>query len=40
MLTGETLSFVLFELLDNTPNLPILAMGDFNDEPFNFLGAF
>jgi predicted extracellular nuclease len=35
MLSGETLSFVLSELLANDPNLPILAMGDFNDEPFN-----
>ena len=35
MLTGETLSFVLCNLLANNPNLPILAMGDFNDEPFN-----
>jgi endonuclease/exonuclease/phosphatase family metal-dependent hydrolase len=35
MLTGETLSFVLSGLLGNNRNLPILAMGDFNDEPFN-----
>jgi predicted extracellular nuclease len=35
MLTGETLSFVLSGLLANNSNLPILAMGDFNDEPFN-----
>lgn len=35
MLTGETLSFVMSGLLDNSPDLPILAMGDFNDEPFN-----
>lgn len=35
MLTGETLSFVVSDLLANNPNLPILAMGDFNDEPFN-----
>lgn len=35
MLTGETLSFVLSGLLAGNPNLPILAMGDFNDEPFN-----
>jgi hypothetical protein len=35
MLTGETLSFVLTGLLANKPNLPILAMGDFNDDPFN-----
>ena len=35
MLTGETLSFVLSELLTENPDLPILAMGDFNDEPFN-----
>jgi predicted extracellular nuclease len=35
MLTGETLSYVMSGLLANNPNLPILAMGDFNDEPFN-----
>lgn len=35
MLTGETLSFVASGLLADHPNLPILAMGDFNDEPFN-----
>jgi predicted extracellular nuclease len=35
MLTGETLSFVLSGLLANNPDVPILAMGDFNDEPFN-----
>jgi predicted extracellular nuclease len=35
MLTGETFSFVLSGLLAQNSNLPILAMGDFNDEPFN-----
>lgn len=35
MLTGETLSFVMSGLLDNDPNVSILSMGDFNDEPFN-----
>lgn len=35
MLTGETVSVVLQDLLDGDPNLPILLMGDFNDEPFN-----
>lgn len=35
MLVGETLSFVLSGLLANNPEPPILAMGDFNDEPFN-----
>lgn len=33
LLTGETVSFVLDELLDDEK--PILLMGDFNDEPFN-----
>lgn len=38
MMTGETLSYVLGKLLDKDsgdPNLPVLLMGDFNDEPFN-----
>ena len=38
MLTGETLSFVvsdLFEAFDVGDDLPVLLMGDFNDEPFN-----
>ncbi len=38
MLTGETLSYALsqlFEAFDVAANIPILIMGDFNDEPFN-----
>ena len=35
MLTGETLSFIISGLLDQDKNLPIIVMGDFNDEPFN-----
>ena len=38
MLTGETLAFVIAELLygDNgDKDTPIVVMGDFNDEPFN-----
>ena len=38
MLTGETLSFVissLYQESDLGDNLPVLLMGDFNDEPFN-----
>ena len=35
MLTGETLSFVLATLLDEDADLPVLVMGDFNDEPHN-----
>jgi len=38
MLTGETLSFVLSDLFDqyNVGNdLPVILMGDFNDEPYN-----
>ncbi len=33
MLTGETASFVLSGVLDDSD--PIILMGDFNDEPFN-----
>ena len=35
MLTGETLSFVLATLLDEDVDLPVLTMGDFNDEPYD-----
>lgn len=38
MMTGETLSYKLGQLLDQNdgdPDLPVLLMGDFNDEPFN-----
>ncbi len=38
LLTGETLSVVVDELMhgfDIGTNIPILLMGDFNDEPFN-----
>jgi len=35
MLTGETVGFVLSDLLEEDAHLPILLMGDFNDEPFN-----
>jgi hypothetical protein len=35
MLTGETLSYVLDNLLHDDATLPVLMMGDFNDEPFN-----
>lgn len=38
MITGETLSYVLGQLLDKVSgnqNLPVLLMGDFNDEPAN-----
>ena len=39
LLTGETLSYVLSNLLDpkadGDANSPILVMGDFNDEPFH-----
>ena len=38
MLAGETASFVLstlFEQFEVEDNLPIILMGDFNDEPFN-----
>lgn len=38
MLTGETLAFLLSEMLfgeDGDKLMPIIVMGDFNDEPFN-----
>jgi hypothetical protein len=38
MLTGETVSFVvdgLFDAFDVGDNLPVIVMGDFNDEPFD-----
>ncbi|RMH36393.1 MAG: endonuclease/exonuclease/phosphatase [Nitrospirae bacterium] len=35
MLTGETVSVVLANLLDTDKYAPVLLMGDFNDEPFN-----
>ena len=38
MLTGETVSFVLSDLyrqFDVGDRLPVLVVGDFNDEPFN-----
>jgi endonuclease/exonuclease/phosphatase family metal-dependent hydrolase len=38
MLTGETLSFVLSDLFTQSNlgnDLPVILMGDFNDEPFN-----
>lgn len=38
MLTGETLSFVLSNLFTQSNlgnDLPVILMGDFNDEPFN-----
>ncbi len=35
LLTGETASYVLADLLEKDKNFPILLMGDFNDEPFN-----
>ena len=38
MLSGETASFVvanLFEELDVGNNLPVLLLGDFNDEPYS-----
>lgn len=38
MLTGETASYVLSGFVDprkGGPDLPVLLMGDFNDEPFN-----
>jgi endonuclease/exonuclease/phosphatase family metal-dependent hydrolase len=38
MLAGETLAYLVEQLLhgeDGDKNTPILAMGDFNDEPFN-----
>jgi endonuclease/exonuclease/phosphatase family metal-dependent hydrolase len=35
MLTGETLAYVVSHMLDEDPHRRIVAMGDFNDEPFN-----
>lgn len=35
LLTGETVSYLLSQLLRTDANRPILLMGDFNDEPFN-----
>lgn len=39
MLTGETHAYVTSKMLDErsggAKNLPIISMGDFNDEPFN-----
>jgi len=35
MLTGETLSYAISNILDSNGPTPIMAMGDFNDEPFN-----
>ncbi len=35
MMTGETVSVVLDELLEDDANFPVLLMGDFNDEPFD-----
>jgi endonuclease/exonuclease/phosphatase family metal-dependent hydrolase len=38
MLTGETVSFViddLFDAFDVGNRLPVIVMGDFNDEPFD-----
>jgi hypothetical protein len=39
ILTGETHSYIISQLLDEDfggdKHLPILSMGDFNDEPFN-----
>jgi endonuclease/exonuclease/phosphatase family metal-dependent hydrolase len=39
MLTGETHAYLMSQLLDNATggdkHLPIVSMGDFNDEPFN-----
>lgn len=35
MLTGETLAYVVSTLLADDPDRPIIAMGDFNDDPFN-----
>ena len=39
MLTGETHSLITSRMLDvdlgGDKNLPIISMGDFNDEPFN-----
>ncbi|MBN2589961.1 MAG: hypothetical protein JXA96_08860 [Sedimentisphaerales bacterium] len=35
MLTGETLAYIVSQMLDVDNELPIISMGDFNDEPFN-----
>jgi len=39
MLTGETHAYVLLKIIDEAhggeKNLPVLSMGDYNDEPFN-----
>lgn len=35
MLAGETHAYILSNLLAEDKHLPIISMGDFNDEPFN-----
>lgn len=35
MLTGETHAYITSRILEDDANLPLISMGDYNDEPFN-----